>query len=174
MMPPFKLTKAYILDAFSTLAETTDLHRRNRFFRDFVHPQVKWTITGSGHALAGTTDTLDAHAARSFDRLGKLLVAPIEFTVLRVIIDATPASPGSTASAADDDGKASEGEEMWACLDVKGKAERKSGRGWYENEYCWLTRWDDEGRIVEAKTWHDTAMVERLLDEDEPSRGSGN
>lgn len=38
----------------------------------------------------------------------------------------------------------------------------------YNNEYVWLTKWNDEGKIVEIKSYFDSAMSEELLNEPDP------
>ncbi|PNY26839.1 Uncharacterized protein TCAP_03233 [Tolypocladium capitatum] len=133
IMSRFTLTKAHVLRAFAPLAETRDAAVRERFFRESVAPDVTWTIAGSAHSLAGTRRSLRAHADATFDRLGKKLRGPIRFTVTRVLIDAEPTGDGG----------------CWACVETLGEATRKTGEP-YNNEYVWLTRWDAEGRIVEA------------------------
>lgn len=33
----------------------------------------------------------------------------------------------------------------------------------YNNEYVWLTRWNDEGKIVEIRSYFDTMLSEEAL-----------
>jgi hypothetical protein len=150
-MAPFILTKSYVLNSFSPLLETTNLSHRAIFFNTSVRPSVTWTITGSGHQLAGTRHTIQDHSEASFNRLLKLLVRPIRFEVTRVIVDSEPAEDGG----------------WWASLELVGYADRKKG-GPYNNEYAMFVRYDEEGKIVEVRSYHDTALAETLLEEDEP------
>jgi ketosteroid isomerase-like protein len=40
----------------------------------------------------------------------------------------------------------------------------------FNNRYCWIVRFSD-GTIVEVRAYLDSALVERLIDENEPSVG---
>ena len=40
----------------------------------------------------------------------------------------------------------------------------------FDNRYCWIVRFS-EGTIVEVKAYLDSALVQRLIDENEPSAG---
>ncbi|KAI5461967.1 hypothetical protein BGZ63DRAFT_403245 [Mariannaea sp. PMI_226] len=101
------------------------------------------------HSLAGTSYNIKDHAEKSFNRLGKRLVAPIKFVVQRVIVDAEKSEDG-----------------WWACVETKGEATRKTGAD-YHNEYIWLTRFNDQGRIVEIRSYFDTMLAEEVLAEPE-------
>jgi hypothetical protein len=72
----FVLTHAYIKQAFAHLEEVDDLSRRNIFFSKYIVKDVKWTVTGSGHDLAGTRYTLEDHANATFNRLGESSISP--------------------------------------------------------------------------------------------------
>lgn len=50
----------------------------------------------------------------------------------------------------------------WACVETKGEAWTKLGEEYF-NEYVWLTRWDGEGRIVEIRSYFDSAMADYIL-----------
>lgn len=148
-MPTFKLTKAHVFAAFEPLAEIEDLTVRNRFFSEYVVPDVIWTMTGSAHSLIGTRTTLQAHSDATFNRLGKKLVKPIKFIVLRAIVDGERSEDG-----------------WWASVETKGEATRKNGKP-YDNEYVWLTRWNDEGKMVEIRSYFDTMLSEQVLEDPE-------
>ncbi|KAL2214590.1 hypothetical protein CC79DRAFT_1328491 [Sarocladium strictum] len=153
-MAPFKLTKSHVKSSFSPLLETTNLPLRAVFFNNSVRQNITWTITGSGHALAGTRHTIQDHSEASFNRLLKLLERPIRFEIVRVIVDSEPAEK-------------EEGGGWWASVEMVGYADRKTG-GPYNNEYAMFVKYDDEGKIVEIRSYHDTALAETLLAEDEP------
>ncbi|CAM1500418.1 Fc.00g095800.m01.CDS01 [Cosmosporella sp. VM-42] len=148
-MATFKLTKSHVQNAFASLRETTDLPARNVFFTEHMIPNVTWTITGTGHSLAGTRYNLQDHSNASFNNLGKRLTGAIKFVVTRVVVDAEREEDG-----------------WWACVELKGEAMRKTGEK-YNNEYIWLTRWDDEGKIVEVRSYFDTLFAEKVLQEPE-------
>ncbi|KAK7421478.1 hypothetical protein QQX98_002177 [Neonectria punicea] len=146
-MSSFKLTRAYILKAFELLQETQDLALRNSFFSEYVVPDVKWTIAGRAHSLVGTWHSLREHNEASFNHLGKRLVAPIKFVVTRVVVDGERAEDG-----------------WWACVEISGEATRRTGLD-YNNEYVWLTRFNDQGKIVEVRSYFDTMLSEQVLAE---------
>jgi len=51
----------------------------------------------------------------------------------------------------------------WAIIELASLATAKNGLR-FDNKYCWLTRWED-GLIVEVRAYLDSAMVQRLFDE---------
>lgn len=71
--PPVHLTKEYIRAAFRLLEQPDGVEDRDRFFQRYMVANVRWEITGSGHALAGTRNSLADHSAASFSRLGACL-----------------------------------------------------------------------------------------------------
>ncbi|KJZ78394.1 hypothetical protein HIM_02432 [Hirsutella minnesotensis 3608] len=148
-MSRFILTKDYIEKAFIPLGEIHDLAVRNRFFTDFIAPDVTWTMAGSAHSLAGTRHSLQSHMDATFNHLGKRLREPIKFAVTKIIVDADRSEDG-----------------WWACIEAKGQATTKTGRA-YNNDYAWLTRWNDEGRMTEVRYYFDTMLSEQVLQEAE-------
>ncbi|KAM4057722.1 snoaL-like domain-containing protein [Hirsutella rhossiliensis] len=148
-MPGFVLTKEHILAAFAPLAETDDAAARARFFTDALVPDVTWHMAGSAHSLAGTRHSLQAHMDATFNRLGPRLRAPIRFDVTRVVVDAQPGPDGA----------------WWACIETRGHAIRKASGKPYDNEYIWLTRWNQDGRMVEVRSYCDTMLAEEVLRE---------
>ncbi|KAJ3532323.1 hypothetical protein NM208_g8492 [Fusarium decemcellulare] len=146
-MSSFRLTRSHVLSSFAPLLETSDLARRNVFFTDSVIPNVAWTITGHAHSLVGTRYNIEDHCNISFNQLRKRLVAPIKFVVTRVIVDAERSQDG-----------------WWACVETRGDATRKTGPH-YNNEYIWLTKYNDEGKIVEIRSYFDTVFAEQVLAE---------
>jgi len=141
------ITKEYIASVFSHLAIVADAAARGRFF-DYIVPDVTWAIAGTSHSLAGTRHTLQAHSDATFDRLGRKLASPIKFTVGRIILDAEPEQDGS----------------RWAMVELLGVAPRKNGEE-YRNDYIWMTRWNEEGKMVELKSYFDTYLSELVLNE---------
>ncbi|KAG8411250.1 hypothetical protein J3459_016462 [Metarhizium acridum] len=78
-------------------------------------------------------------------RLGRNLKGPIRFTATRVIVDAEREEDG-----------------WWCTVETKGEATRTTGQP-YDNEYAWLMRWNDEGKIVEVRSYFDTMLSEKVL-----------
>lgn len=144
-MSSFRLTKALVHKAFSHLAETKNAQVRGRFLSEYVVPDVKWTCTGSAHSLAGTRHTVHDHNEATFARLGRKLQEPIKFTVTRVVVDAER----------DVDG-------WWCAVETRGEATRATGEP-YNNEYAWLMRWNDEGKVDEIRAYFDTMLSEEVL-----------
>ncbi|KAG5983959.1 hypothetical protein E4U55_006569 [Claviceps digitariae] len=142
---PFVLTKTLIRRAFSHLAETNDLAFRSKFLTDYLVPNVIWTCTGNAHSLAGTRHSLQEHDEATFKRLGRKLRAPIKFVVTRVVVDAEPEADG-----------------WWCSVETRGEATRTTGEP-YNNEYAWLMRWNEEGRVVEIRSYFDTMLSEQVL-----------
>ncbi|KAL6852524.1 hypothetical protein ACO1O0_007070 [Amphichorda felina] len=152
----FKLTKDYVLSSFAPLAEIHDLAKRKTFFTESIDSSnITWTITGD-HSLSGTRTTLEAHAAASFDRLGPKLSEPIRFLVTRIIVDAERTEESDPEKSG-----------WWACVETRGEATIKTGEP-YNNEYVWLMRWNDHGKIVEIRSYFDSLMSEYVLHREIP------
>ena len=168
----FTLTKAHIIQAFEPLSHITPPSAREPFFTNTLDPAVRWTVLGRASSLSGTRVGVADHAAATFDRLLPKLRAPIKFTVVRVLVEAEPVGAGLPAiaagsSAQDGQVQGIEPEEevgWWACVEIRGEAIRKNGEP-YDNDYLWLTRWNNEGKIVEIRTYFDTLLAEQVLNE---------
>ncbi|KAH7149040.1 hypothetical protein B0J13DRAFT_523697 [Dactylonectria estremocensis] len=146
-MSAFKLTRSHVIEAFAPLQETADMARRNAFFSDSVVPDVKWTVAGQAHSLIGTQNSMKEHADATFNKIGKRLDGPIKFVVTKVIVDGDKADDG-----------------WWTSVELKGEATRRTGMD-YNNEYVWLTRFNDQGKIVEIRSYFDTLLSEMVLAE---------
>ncbi|KAM4057549.1 hypothetical protein HRG_009185 [Hirsutella rhossiliensis] len=146
-MSRFILTKDFVGKAFLLLTEVHDQVVRNCFFADFVTPDVIWTMAGSAHSLAGTRHSLQSHMDATFNHLRRRLQELIKFVVTKIIVDTERSEDG-----------------WWACIEAKGQATRKTGHA-YNNDYIWLTRWNDEGRIAEVRYYFDTMLSEQVLQE---------
>ncbi|KAK7426251.1 hypothetical protein QQZ08_007281 [Neonectria magnoliae] len=134
------------MSSFNPSKKTEDLALRNAFFSEYVVPDVKWTIAGRAHSLVGTWHSLWEHNEASFNHLEKRLVAPIKFVVTRVVVDGERAEDG-----------------WWACVEVLDEATRRTGLD--NNENVWLTRFNDQGKIVEVRSYFDTILSEQVLAE---------
>lgn len=51
----------------------------------------------------------------------------------------------------------------WAVVEIFGKSEMKNGKP-YDQELCWVCRYED-GKLVEARVYLDSALIKRLEDE---------
>ncbi|KAH6986350.1 hypothetical protein BKA56DRAFT_670515 [Ilyonectria sp. MPI-CAGE-AT-0026] len=146
-MADFKLTRPHVLKAFEPLQETDDIARRNSFFSESMVADVKWTITGQAHSLVGTRNSIQEHSNMSFDKIDKRLEGPIKFVVTKVIVDGERADDG-----------------WWTSVELRGEATRRTGMD-YNNENVWLTRFNDQGKIVEVRSYFDTLLEEMVLAE---------
>ncbi|GAB0138205.1 hypothetical protein EsDP_00006446 [Epichloe bromicola] len=144
-MSRFVLTKDVIRSAFAHLGETKNAEYRKRFLTDYLVPDVIWTCTGNAHSLAGTRYSIKDHDEATFQRLGKKLQAPIKFHVTRIIVDAEREADG-----------------WWCSVETRGQATRTTGEP-YNNEYLWLMRWNDDGKVVEIRSYFDTMLSEQVL-----------
>ena len=114
-------------------------------FFEHVADDVKWTVMGT-HPLAGTYHTKDDFISHTFARLDKILKEGVVLRVTNVLVDG--------------DSAVVEMESLSTALDGKP----------FNNRYCWIVRFSD-GTIVEVGAYLDSALVERLIDENEPSVG---
>ena len=114
-------------------------------FFEHVADDVSWTVMGT-HPLAGTYHTKADFLAHTFARLDKILKEGVVLRVTNVLVDG--------------DSAAVEMESLSTALDGKP----------FDNRYCWIVRFS-EGTIVEVKAYLDSALVKRLIDENEPSAG---
>jgi uncharacterized protein len=112
-------------------------------FFEHVADDVNWTVMGS-HPLAGTYHTKADFLAHTFARLDKILKEGVVLRVTNIMVDG--------------DSAAVEMESLSTALN--GKA--------FDNRYCWIVRFSD-GTIVEVRAYLDSALVQRLIDENEPS-----
>ncbi len=114
-------------------------------FFERVADDVHWTVMGT-HPLAGTYRTKADFLAHTFARLGKILEEGVVLRVTDVLVD------GESAAV--------EMESLSTALDGKP----------FDNRYCWIVRFS-EGTIVEVRAYLDSALVRRLIDENEPPAG---
>jgi hypothetical protein len=106
-----------------------------------VADDVRWTVMGT-HPLAGEYRSKSDFRARTFARLAPLLREALRLQVTSVL-------------AAGD----------WASVELHGDAPAKNGMP-FDNRYCWVCRFE-RGSIVEVRAYLDSALVQRLVDENE-------
>jgi uncharacterized protein len=110
-----------------------------------VADDVDWTVMGT-HPLAGHYRTKSDFLAHTFARLDKILKEGVVLRVTHVLVDG--------------DSAAVEMESLSTALNGKP----------FDNRYCWIVRFS-EGTIVEVRAYLDSALVQRLIDDNEPSAG---
>src|SRR5215213_7060346 len=112
-------------------------------FFEHVADDVHWTVMGT-HPLAGTYRTKADFLAHTFARLEKILKEGVLLRVTDVLVEG--------------DGAAVEMESLSTALTGKP----------FDNRYCWIVRFS-EGTIVEVRAYLDSALVRRLIEENESS-----
>lgn len=111
-------------------------------FFDRVAEDVRWTVLGT-HPLAGTYLTKKTFVEATFDRLDQVMKDGVRLRLQRLYLD------GDTAIA----------ELLATSTTVEGAP--------FDNEYCWVCRFDDEGLIVEVRAYLDSAMVAYVVTHNE-------
>jgi ketosteroid isomerase-like protein len=114
-------------------------------FFEHVADDVKWTVMGT-HPLAGTYHTKADFLAHTFARLDKILKEGVLLRVTNILVDG--------------DSAAVEMESLSTALNGKP----------FDNRYCWIVHFS-EGTIVEVRAYLDSALVQRLIEENESSAG---
>ena len=118
-------------------------HGNSDAFFEHVADDVNWTVMGT-HPLAGNYRTKSSFLAHTFARLNKILKEGVVLRVTDVLVDG--------------DSAAVEMESLSTALDGKP----------FDNRYCWIVHFSN-GTIVEVRAYLDSALVQRLIDENEPS-----
>ena len=109
-------------------------------FLENVADNVSWRAMGSANPLGGHYTSKAEVAKNIFGRIIPKMATPMRATVSSVLI------------AGD-----------WAIVELKGDGTSKRGMK-YDQEVCWICRYED-GKIVEARIYMDTALVKAILDE---------
>ena len=117
-------------------------HGKSDAFFEHVADDVNWTVMGT-HPLAGNYRTKSSFLAHTFARLNKILKEGVVLRVTDVLVDG--------------DSAAVEMESLSTALDGKP----------FDNRYCWIVHFSN-GTIVEVRAYLDSALVQRLIDENEP------
>jgi len=104
-----------------------------------VADNVDWTVEGS-HPLAGHYHSKADFLAHTFEKLGKVLPRGAQLHVTNALVSGD-----------------------WAVVELESLATAKNGLR-FDNKYCWVTRFAG-GEIVEVRAYLDSALVQRLFDE---------
>lgn len=111
-------------------------------FFEKVSDRVQWTVMGT-HPLAGTYRSRAEFLERTFDRLNRILENhAASLAIERVLIDGDV-----------------------AVVEMKGRGTAINGKP-FDNIYCWITTFED-GIITEVTAYVDSALVQRIIDENE-------
>ena len=108
------------------------------FFRH-VAEDVDWTVMGT-HPLAGHYTSRAAFVQNTFVRLARVLRTGAHLRASNILVSGD-----------------------WAVVELEANAVARNGLP-FDNRYCWLTRFAG-GKIVEVRAYLDSALVQRVLDE---------
>ncbi len=108
-------------------------------FFTHVADNVDWIVEGH-HPLAGHYYSKSDFLAGTFDKLSKVLPNGTQLHVANAMVCGN-----------------------WAIVELASLASAKNGMR-FDNKYCWLCRFDNS-QIVEVRAYLDSAMVQRLFDE---------
>jgi hypothetical protein len=108
-------------------------------FFTHVADNVDWIVEGH-HPLAGHYYSKSDFLAGTFDKLSKVLPDGTQLHVANAMVCGN-----------------------WAIVELASLASAKNGMR-FDNKYCWLCRFENS-QIVEVRAYLDSAMVQRLFDE---------
>lgn len=111
-------------------------------FFEHVADDVDWTVMGT-HPLAGQYQSKDEFVKATFDRLNPLMVEGVAVLKVNHILIS--------------------GDE--AAVEMTSLSTARNGRP-FDNIYCWVVRFHG-ATIVEVRTYVDSVVVQRLIDENE-------
>jgi ketosteroid isomerase-like protein len=114
-------------------------------FYSHVVDDVSWRVMGT-HPLAGHYGSKEAFYNSTSVRLSKI------------------EQPGGTTSLVRVVGGC---DEAWSVEELLGNVTMRNGMP-FVNQYSWSTRWDEMGRIVEVRAYVDSALVTRVITQNEP------
>jgi hypothetical protein len=112
----------------------------DRFF-SHVADNVTWTVMGT-HPLAGTYHDKRTFIAHTFHRLNAVLKEGVLLKVTGILVCRNT-----------------------AAVELAALSTAKNGAP-FSNRYCWICRFEN-GIIVEVRAYLDSALVQKLLDENE-------
>lgn len=104
-----------------------------------VADDVDWTVEGT-HPLAGRYRSKAEFREATFARLAQVLPEGAQLRVTHLLVCGD-----------------------WAVVELRSDATARNGLR-FDNRYCWVCRFS-EGRIIEVRAYLDSALVQRLFDE---------
>ena len=108
-------------------------------FFDHVADDVDWTVQGT-HPMAGRYRSKQEFRENTLAKLAKVLPQGPQLQVVNVLVSGD-----------------------WAVVELRSMATAKNGLR-FDNRYCWVTQFAGD-RIVQVRAYLDSALVQRLLDE---------
>ena len=107
-----------------------------------VSDHVEWTVMGT-HPLAGRYRNWRDFYESTFLRLNRVLKGGAQLQIRDIFI------AGDVA-----------------IVELFTNSEANNGKP-FQNEYCWVCRFNTPGLIIQVRAYLDTALVQRTLDENE-------
>jgi uncharacterized protein len=127
-------------DYVRSLFASLEKGNSGEFFRH-VAEDVNWTVMGT-HPLAGTYHDRETFIASTFGRLNRVLKEGVLLRVTGILVS------GDTAA-----------------VELEALSTALNGKP-FRNRYCWICRFAS-GQVVEVRAYLDSALVQKLLDENE-------
>lgn len=117
-------------------------------FFDHVADDVDWTVEGT-HPLAGHYQSKEQFFSNTFAKLNKVLPGGAQLNVENVLTSGD-----------------------WAVVELRSIAIARNGMR-FDNRYCWVVRFEN-GSIVQVRAYLDSAMVQKLIDENPVEENPGS
>jgi uncharacterized protein len=114
---------------------------KSDLFFAHVSDSVHWTVMGT-HPLAGTYTGRQEFTDHTFRRLDRVLKEGVRLRVTGVLVSRTI-----------------------AVVELEALSTANNGLP-FHNQYCWICRFDG-GKIVEVRAYLDSALVQKVIDENE-------
>ncbi|MGA2917983.1 nuclear transport factor 2 family protein [Methanoregula sp.] len=114
---------------------------KSDLFFAHVSDSVHWTVMGT-HPLAGTYTGRQEFTDHTFRRLDRVLKDGVRLRVTGVLVSRTI-----------------------AVVELEALSTANNGLP-FHNQYCWICRFDG-GKIVEVRAYLDSALVQKVIDENE-------
>ena len=105
-----------------------------------VSPSVSWTVMGS-HALSGQYNTPSEFHKHTSARLNPRMESPLALKLTNCIVSG-----------------------QQAAVELSATAQQKSGKP-FDNKYCWVVHYDDEGVIKSVRAYLDGILVNQAINE---------
>ena len=132
------ITQHYSPEKIRTIFRSLESGDGAEFFTH-VADKVDWTVEGH-HPLAGHYHSKAGFLAGTFEKLGMVLPHGTQLHVTHAMVCGD-----------------------WAIVELASLATAKNGLQ-FDNKYCWLCKFENE-LIVTVRAYLDSAMVQRLFDE---------
>ncbi len=139
--------KPLTADYLQSLFSDLETGNSEEFFRN-VAEDVNWTVMGT-HPLAGTYTDKTTFIRSTFQRLGRVLRDGVRLRVTNVIV------AGEIG-----------------VVELEALSTALNGTP-FNNRYCWICRFRHE-QIVEVRAYLDSALVAKIIKENEPAANQEN